>query len=31
MQETENVSELIQTLMDAGVSLIEESDLEKIL
>ncbi|OTY41178.1 DNA helicase [Bacillus thuringiensis serovar pingluonsis] len=26
-QETENVSELIQTLMDAGVPLIEESDL----
>lgn len=30
-QETENVSELIQTLMDAGVPLIEESDLEKVL
>lgn len=30
-QETENVSELIQTLMDAGVPLIEESDLENKL
>ncbi|HFK1429228.1 ATP-dependent helicase [Bacillus paranthracis] len=30
-QATENVSELIQTLMDAGVPLIEESDLENKL
>ncbi|WP_261698103.1 UvrD-helicase domain-containing protein [Staphylococcus equorum] len=31
LQETENISELIQTLMDAGVPLIEESDLDNIL
>ncbi|MCQ6334505.1 MULTISPECIES: UvrD-helicase domain-containing protein [Bacillus cereus group] len=30
-QETKNVSELIETLMDAGVPLIEESDLENKL
>ncbi|AFQ13260.1 ATP-dependent DNA helicase PcrA (plasmid) [Bacillus cereus FRI-35] len=29
-QETENVSELIKTLMDAGVPLIEESDLANL-
>ncbi|HDV6116843.1 TPA: ATP-dependent helicase, partial [Staphylococcus pseudintermedius] len=31
LQKTENISELIQTLMDAGVPLIEESDLDNIL
>ncbi|WP_238402301.1 hypothetical protein [Staphylococcus pseudintermedius] len=31
LQKTENISELIQTLMDAGVPLIEENDLDNIL
>lgn len=31
MQKTENFSELIQTLMDAGMPLIEESNLDNIL
>lgn len=31
LQETKNISELIQTLMDAGVPLIEKSGLDNIL